>query len=321
MSVDAQSVYSSHSLNPDLEKQKTTYPLNTQACASSNRFQLSQGYLTSIQTVRCLAVIGFVGSLIASVLVPAVIFGAVALTACILKNRVKEKDLQTPEKATQNTEEVAKSALSRSESAVSRASATSQQSSKSWSSYMSAALFKQEKASVSSETEIHTIEEEKGINETFFSCIDHKQIDIRPQYFDLLKLLYFSLRQAGGEDDACMPKTLNNNNNSKTLKYLERKLQKYAKKPGYPDEPSNVKIIFKPGPEHKYALESSLKEQENILKKLPASEKFTLIADIYDKLVDEENRKGATSEASHFRENADHARQYAEDCYRHEQLH
>lgn len=328
MSVDTQSVYSSRShsshgfLNPDPEKGKIVDPLNTQVLTSNNRFQLSQSYLTGIQTVRCLAVIGFVGSLIASVLVPAVIFGAVALTACILKNRVKEKDLQALETTIQNGKRVTKPTVSRSQSNASRistepnasqTSGSSQQSGKSsWLPFFS----KERRESISSEAVVDTTEEKKGVNEIFFSCIDHQKMHLQPQYFDLLKLCYFSLLLGLSEDPASMPEILGK---TKASKYLERKLDRYAKKPGYPDELSNVEITIKPDKKNEYAMKTSLEEQNNLLKTLQASDKFELIANIYDKLVDEENRKGATSDAKHFKENADHARLYARVCCAHKQ--
>lgn len=309
---------SSHSLNQDLEKAQIPDPINTQSLTSNNRFQLGRGYLNTIQTVRCLSIIGIIISIALSVLIPTLLFTAAALTTCVLKNRVKEKDLQVPEAVVQNAEKVAKSVLNRSESTASRTSANSQQSSKSWSSRSPAFFSGERRESVILETALNTIGEEKEVKEAFFNCIDHQEVDLKPQYFDLLKLSYFSLLLGLRQDPASVPRLLDKGTLLKASAsgYLENKLEKYAKKEG------NVEISVKPDKENKYAMKilegDPLKDQENILEKLRPSEKFDLIADIYDKLVDQESKLGATEASSHFKENANHARLYAQDCREHE---
>ena len=240
----------------------------------TDRFsQLSSqdSFLPAIQAVRCLAVIGFIGSLFASVLVPASICGVIAFASCVLYNKMKPKDSQNLEGTPQVVQQVAHRNLSRSpsiaSSVISNASNTSSVSSNSWLRTLT------RKPSVLSKIP----EQKVSFKEALLGSIEDRVGGIKEQCCDLLAICYFSLFQK--QDD--LPKHLHEALMKKSNpEYLKEKVKKYV------GEGTGELKLTKEKVEggKNYILEGIPSTQQSFLQEAKPSAIMETIADLYEKI-------------------------------------
>lgn len=243
-----------------------------------------------IETTRFLAIVGLVCSAVASVLLPALGFAAIAAGACVLKNRAIQldaKDLQGSDIIVRNTFD---QTLARSPSIVSR---SSQESDLTRTMLREGFIRSRRETPMGSVKEEHAQEESPtDIKKAFFNSLrcrdDLKVEDLRR----LLATCYFFLLGKIEDMPDCFTTTdpiLSSKSNRQ--KYFDKKFNNYTDK---------TREKFK----------DSVNDQQMPLEKADPSLIMEIVQELHQQISKEYDKYQHKKEAQHHNNNAKHAGEY-----------
>lgn len=247
-----------------------------------------------IETVRFVAIVGLVCSAVASVLLPALGFAAIAAGACVLKNRAIQLDEKTQKDSDAVTREVADRTLSESPSTRSQTSEPSSNGSIGRS--RGASIATSSMGPISEEIS-QKVEVVPDVKEAFLGSLGDKcSID---QLRGLLGVCFSTLSKRIAE----MPETLSREGavigrDTRTQAYLERKCEEYPAK--FPETTDLVN------------------EKQNLLENVKPSSVMEIAKDLYTQISQEEKKFGNKKAAKHYADNAVHATGYIDQLKAHE---
>lgn len=241
-----------------------------------------------IETVRFLAIVGLVCSAVASVLLPALGFAAIAASACVLKNRVIQLDARTLQDSDRAIEEVADQTFSRSPSMRSQ---TREPSDNGSIGRLRGASIATNSMSPISEEPSQKVEVALDVKEAFLGSLENRSKLSRESLRGLLGVCFSTLSKRIAE----MPETLSRegviiDHGIRTQAYLERKCEEY---PAKFSESTDL-----------------VNEKQKLLENVKPSSVMEIAKELYTQISEEEKKFGNKKAAKHYAENAVHATGY-----------
>jgi hypothetical protein len=251
-----------------------------------------------IETTRFLAIVGLVCSAVASVLLPALGFAAIAAGACVLKNRaiqLNAKDLQGSDIIVRDTFD---QTLARSPSIVSR---SSQESDLTRTMLREGFIRSRRETPMGSVKEEHAQEESpRDINEAFFNSLGYRDNLKVEDLHGLLSICYYFL--CGKIVD--MPKYLTKQGmlspNSNTKDYFNKNFKDCLDKSSKEFQGS---VLL----DNQIA---AINDQQKPLEKADPSLIMEIVQKLHEKISKEYSKNGSKIEAKHHTDKAKHAGEY-----------
>ncbi|MCL6755746.1 MAG: hypothetical protein M3A24_01020 [Candidatus Rhabdochlamydia oedothoracis] len=251
-----------------------------------------------IETIRFLAIVGLICSAVASVLLPALGFAAIAAGACVWKNRVIQLDEKTSKDSAVTAKEVFDGILTRSASTVSR---TSQEND--LEKTMTREGSTRSIAFMQPITEEIREEGPTDVQEAFLNSLGKIDSLSLTDLHDLLAICYLYLRRKSPES---MPKSLNKKSGLKSINtqtYFEKKLKNY-----FDEDSKEFQNLAKLDPKWYQILQ--VNDQQKPLEKANPSLIMETVQKLHQKISQEQNKYENETEKKYHLDKAKHAGEY-----------
>lgn len=249
-----------------------------------------------IEATRFLAIVGLVCSAVASVLLPMLGFAAIAVSACVLKNRAIQLDKKNL--GNSDIQEVVNETLSRSSSIRSQINQASSNGS--------------EGAFLNPISE--EVFQEPDIKEAFLDSLgDRKNFSMKEaveKRYDLLTICYAYLRGKIGE----MPQTLGRGlvKEHKTQIYFEKKFNDYFSKTSQAFKDSSISSDDK--------VKLNVNNAQNSLKEANPSLIMEIVKELHQEISQEYHKQNRNDLEKNHAKNAAHAEEYIAQLKKYEHL-